>query len=787
MDLSGSNHGLLSRFTRLRRRPQQPLSDLTALYSQIANESIYYLKLEENKDYKKAVQGWKALNTHVLYELTQIDRNYPDNQSYSKDELSLQSGVKELYHKSLSHLERVSKLYEEELPKSGSAASSSTSPSTSFSKRPPPPPLSFNSRSMLKTLREPGRTYSRNQSLPISSAGSKNNVDANKINFTNSKPLPVENAFEGFDETQNLIDLSDEEDKEEADKTYGDESNHNKQGDKNGYGTDGESTNTFEFNVDDYFDNYVDLKEEELKRLETLNQLEGVNKDIKDLSLSAPALKPNKSTPVLTRTIKDHTNNGESVAGQKTGKLVSKTPRPIASKKPTAKATVSSANIPAKKTVPVAKRPATRRLKTTPAPVQQRNNSESTNIPTTKKQPVINARTTRNKLPVKKSTGVQDKPRVSQQPKKLTKPPANSLTNGTQRSQSPAKKKAVTVNQSPATSLKSDDTPSLSQGEDLKESLEDEIIEQLRGVDKTAAKQIFSEIVVHGDEVHWEDIAGLESAKNSLKEAVVYPFLRPDLFRGLREPVRGMLLFGPPGTGKTMLARAVATESNSTFFSISASSLTSKYLGESEKLVRALFAVAKKLSPSIVFVDEIDSIMGSRNNDGENESSRRIKNEFLVQWSSLSTAAAGNDPGEEVDERVLVLAATNLPWSIDEAARRRFVRRQYIPLPEPETRRLQFSKLLARQKHTLTDDDFIELLALTDGYSGSDITSLAKDAAMGPLRELGDKLLLTTREQIRPISLLDFKNSLNYIKPSVSKEGLVAYEEWASKFGSSGV
>lgn len=229
--------------------------------------------------------------------------------------------MKELYHKSLSHLERVSKLYEEELPKLGSTASSSTSPSTSFSKRPPPPPLSFNSRSMLKTLREPGRTYSRNQSLPISGAGPKNNVDANKINFTNSKPLPVGNAFEGFDETQNLIDLSDEEDKEEADKTYGDESNHNKQGDENGYGTDEESTNTFDFNVDDYFDNYVDLKEEELKRLETLNQLEGVNKDIKDLSLSAPALKPNKSTPALTRTIKDHTNNGESVAEQKTGKL----------------------------------------------------------------------------------------------------------------------------------------------------------------------------------------------------------------------------------------------------------------------------------------------------------------------------------------------------------------------------------------------------------------------------------------------------------------------------------
>lgn len=317
----------------------------------------------------------------------------------------------------------------------------------------------------------------------------------------------------------------------------------------------------------------------------------------------------------------------------------------------------------------------------------------------------------------------------------------------------------------------------------LKEVLEDEIIESLHGVDKAAAKQIFAEIVVHGDEVHWEDIAGLESAKSSLKEAVVYPFLRPDLFRGLREPVRGMLLFGPPGTGKTMLARAVATESHSTFFSISASSLTSKYLGESEKLVRALFAVAKKLSPSIVFVDEIDSIMGSRDNEGENESSRRIKNEFLIQWSSLSSAAAGNS-NEEDDERVLVLAATNLPWSIDEAARRRFVRRQYIPLPEPETRSAQLKKLLSYQKHTVTDEDFLELLTLTEGFSGSDLTSLAKDAAMGPLRELGEKLLSTPTDQIRPIALIDFKNSLNHIKPSVSQEGLEKYEDWAAKFGS---
>ena len=239
------------------------------------------------------------------------------------------------------------------------------------------------------------------------------------------------------------------------------------------------------------------------------------------------------------------------------------------------------------------------------------------------------------------------------------------------------------------------------------------------GVDQQAAKQILNEIVVNGDEVHWDDVAGLDVAKNALKEAVVYPFLRPDLFMGLREPARGMLLFGPPGTGKTMLARAVATESRSTFFSISASSLTSKYLGESEKLVRALFVLAKALAPSIIFVDEIDSLLSSRSGSGEHEATRRIKTEFLIQWSDLARAAAGRDPEMDKEKgdasRVLVLAATNLPWAIDEAARRRFVRRQYIPLPEGHVRAKQLRTLLGHQKHELTDEDIDKLVELTDG------------------------------------------------------------------------
>ncbi len=166
--------------------------------------------------------------------------------------------------------------------------------------------------------------------------------------------------------------------------------------------------------------------------------------------------------------------------------------------------------------------------------------------------------------------------------------------------------------------------------------------------------------------------------------------------------------------------------------------------------------MAKLLAPSIIFVDEIDSLLSQRSGSGEHEATRRIKTEFLIQWSSLQRAAAGRDAGEQVNaaggdaNRVLVLAATNLPWAIDEAARRRFVRRQYIPLPESQTRGTQLTTLLSQQKHTLSNSDVAQLVELTDGmfdapsrmhyprrtdfavgFSGSDITALAKDAAMG--------------------------------------------------------
>lgn len=247
----------------------------------------------------------------------------------------------------------------------------------------------------------------------------------------------------------------------------------------------------------------------------------------------------------------------------------------------------------------------------------------------------------------------------------------------------------------------------------------------LKGIDSKLAQVILDEIVEGGAGIQWEDIAGQEAAKQALQEMVILPSLRPELFTGLRSPARGLLLFGPPGNGKTLLARAVATQSRSTFFSISAASLTSKYVGEGEKLVRALFAVARELQPSIIFIDEVDSVLSERST-GEHEASRRLKTEFLVEFDGLPTNPDG--------ERVIVMAATNRPQELDEAALRRFPKRIYVSLPDGRTRIQLLRRLLEKHGNPLTDIQLERLAHLTEGYSGSDLTALAKDAALGPIR-----------------------------------------------------
>lgn len=166
------------------------------------------------------------------------------------------------------------------------------------------------------------------------------------------------------------------------------------------------------------------------------------------------------------------------------------------------------------------------------------------------------------------------------------------------------------------------------------------------------------------------DIGALDDIKESLQELVMLPLRRPDLFQGgLLKPCRGILLFGPPGTGKTMLAKAIANEAGASFINVSMSTITSKWFGEDEKNVRALFTLAAKVSPTIIFVDEVDSMLGQRTRVGEHEAMRKIKNEFMTHWDGLLSKSG---------ERILVLAATNRPFDLDEAIIRRFERRYLL-------------------------------------------------------------------------------------------------------------
>ncbi|KAE8741646.1 hypothetical protein FOCC_FOCC012849 [Frankliniella occidentalis] len=177
------------------------------------------------------------------------------------------------------------------------------------------------------------------------------------------------------------------------------------------------------------------------------------------------------------------------------------------------------------------------------------------------------------------------------------------------------------------------------------------------------------------DTCQWSDVGGLEEVKKSMKEVVIDPLRRPDIFTGLRAAPKGVLLYGPPGTGKTLIARCIASPCQSNFFNVSASKLTSKWVGDGEKTVQALFAVARAMQPSVFFIDEVDSVLSKRT-EKENESSKKMKTEFLVQMVSAATKTE--------NDQILVIGATNRPADLDEAVRRRFQNKILIPLPDAQ-------------------------------------------------------------------------------------------------------
>ena len=295
-----------------------------------------------------------------------------------------------------------------------------------------------------------------------------------------------------------------------------------------------------------------------------------------------------------------------------------------------------------------------------------------------------------------------------------------------------------------------------------------------KGVDSKLASLIENEILDKTPTVTWESIAGLEKAKQTLLEMVILPMKRSDLFTGLRKPARGLLLFGPPGNGKTMLAKAVASESLATFFNISASSLTSKWVGEGEKMMRALFAIAKARQPSVIFIDEMDSLLSSRNAN-EHEASRRLKSEFLVQFDGVISNG---------EDRVVVMGATNRPEEIDDAVRRRFVKRIYVPLPDMITRKALLNKLLMGGAYAVPSSDIHRISCDTDGYSCSDLHALCQEAAMFPIRELGMRVNTVKANQIRSLKYSDFQLAMQVVRPSVSRDQLRKFELWNEEFGS---
>ncbi|XP_022004716.1 spastin [Helianthus annuus] len=294
------------------------------------------------------------------------------------------------------------------------------------------------------------------------------------------------------------------------------------------------------------------------------------------------------------------------------------------------------------------------------------------------------------------------------------------------------------------------------------------------GLDPKLVEMINSVIVDRSLSVKWEDIAGLEKAKQALLEMVILPTKRKDLFTGLRRPPKGLLLFGPPGTGKTMLAKAVASESQATFFNISASSLTSKWLGEGEKLVRTLFAVAVSRQPSVIFMDEIDSVMSARTSN-EHAAMRRLKSEFLVQFDGVTSNS---------NDLVTVIGATNRPQELDDAVLRRLVKKIYIPLPDENSRKNLLKNNLKGEQYSLPSADLNKIVKQTEGYSGSDLQALCEEAAKMPIRELGSKILTVKADEVRRLEKGDFQSAMTVIRPSIVRNKWEELEEWNKVFGS---